>query len=328
MSGIKATVLVPTHEHGPLLGFAVRSALAQTVDEIEVFIVCDGATNDTLEAAEELSRSDDRVRLFVNDKGPRHGELHRHHALQEASGGIVCYLSDDDLWLPDHVATMIELLESADFAHAYPLRLDTDGRVFSWPGHLSLPAERRSMLEGLNFIPLSCGAHTLEFYHRLPHGWRSAPADTHSDLYMWQQILSVEGVRAASGGAATVLHLPSIHRGDLSMEERVDELARWSSATTKPDFGSDLDQRIREHLVIEWAQSVTQNRVLAKQGTDTADRVAALETERATLEARVNQLQDQLRWITNSRTWRFRASVLRVPGVSRLVRTVGTARSR
>lgn len=104
-----------------------------------------------------------------------------------------------------------------------------------------------------------------------------------------------------------MLHLPSIHRGDLSMEERVDELARWSSATTKPDFVSDLDRRIREHLVIEWAQSVMQNRELVKQGTDVIDRVAALETERATLEARVSQLEDQLRWITNSRTWRFMA---------------------
>ena len=356
MSATKATALVPTHEHGPLLGFAVRSALAQTVEEIEVFIVCDGATDDTLEAAEELSNLDDRVRLFVHDKGPRHGEVYRHRALQEANGDIVCYLSDDDLWLPDHVATMARLLESANFAHAYPMGLGIDGRPFSWPGHLSLAEVRQSLLEGRNFIPLSCGAHTLEFYRRLPYGWRTAPADTHSDLYMWQQILSVDGVRVASGGEATVLHFPSSHRVDMSIEERVDELARWAAATTTPDFTADLHRRIRENLVVEWARSAVRQGALTQQVTDTRDRLAILEADlgaakaelarvntRLTdeldksvrdaehveqVEERISKLQDELGWMSNSRTWRLRASVLGIPGVARLVRRAGIARSR
>ena len=57
MSDTTATVLVPTHEHGGLLMLSVRSALEQSVDAIEVFIVCDGATEDTLDAAEELRQS-------------------------------------------------------------------------------------------------------------------------------------------------------------------------------------------------------------------------------------------------------------------------------
>ena len=105
MTDTKATVLVPTHDHGALLMLSVRSALAQSVDAIQVFIVCDGATADTLDAAEELRRSDARIRVLVHDKGPRHEEVYRHQALQEATGTIVCYLSDDDLWLPDHVAS-------------------------------------------------------------------------------------------------------------------------------------------------------------------------------------------------------------------------------
>ena len=60
-----ATVLVPTHEHGPLLTVAVGSALRQSVEAIEVFIVCDGATEDTLNAAEALREADDRVRLKI-----------------------------------------------------------------------------------------------------------------------------------------------------------------------------------------------------------------------------------------------------------------------
>ena len=363
MTDTTATVLVPTHEHGALLMLSVGSALEQSVDAIEVFIVCDGATDDTLDAAEELRRSDARIRVLVHDKGPRHGEVYRHQALQEGSGTIVCYLSDDDLWLPDHVANMAALLETADFAHAYPIGIDANGELFSWPGHLSVAEVRHSMLEGRNFIPLPCGAHTLELYHRLPFGWRTTPAGIHTDLYMWQQILSVEGVRLASSTEATVLHFPSSLRDDFTIEERLAELERWSAATREPGFTADINRRARENLAVAWAQTDVHDRGLTEELGHTnerlvavvadlaataaefrrltseregllsdleqaEDRAARTKDELAALEERLSDLQDQLRWIADSRTWRLRAAVLRIPGVEWLVRRVGVARSR
>jgi len=110
---VHATVLIPTYNHAPTLLHSTRSALAQTVREIEVFIVGDGMSPDTAAAADELERADPRVRVFRFPKGPRHGEIHRHAALFEARGAIVCYLSDDDLWLPNHVKVIEELLRHA-----------------------------------------------------------------------------------------------------------------------------------------------------------------------------------------------------------------------
>ena len=277
MSNIRATVLIPTHEHGPLLALSVGSALAQTVAAIEVFIVCDGAGNDTLSAAEDLRDADDRIRVFANEKGPRHGEIHRHQALLEAAGDIVCYLADDDLWLPNHIATMADLLDTADFAHAYPIGLRSDGQVFSWPGHLSLAEVRQAMCEGRNFIPLSCGAHTLELYRRLPHGWRTTPEDTFTDLYMWQQIVSLEDVQLASGEEATVLHFPSSERAGMTIEQRREELAHWSEAMTAADFATDLNRRVRHHGTIEWASSHLRNGELGRQLRGADERLNALE---------------------------------------------------
>ena len=42
MTSPVATILVPTHDHGPTLRASVASALRQTVSDIEVFIVGDG----------------------------------------------------------------------------------------------------------------------------------------------------------------------------------------------------------------------------------------------------------------------------------------------
>ena len=159
----------------------------------------DGVPAVTREVMDELTRSDSRVRFFDNPKGPRHGELHRHAALQDARGEIVCYLADDDLWRPGHVEEMRRLLAEADFAHSLPFWIDADGGLHHLRIDLGLAYYRELLLGGENRIPLSCGAHTMALYRRLPAGWRTTPENTFTDLYMWQQILAVRGCRAVSG---------------------------------------------------------------------------------------------------------------------------------
>ena len=100
-----ATILIPTFRHPTLVPYALRSALAQEGAEVDVLVVGDGVQDDTRVALEPFL-ADRRVTFFDNPKGERHGERHRHEALQYASGRIVCYLSDDDLLLGDHVAEM------------------------------------------------------------------------------------------------------------------------------------------------------------------------------------------------------------------------------
>lgn len=106
----QATVVIPSFDHGPTLLYSVRSALAQTIEDIEVFVVGDGVPDTTREIMAELMREDDRVRFFDNPKALSRGELHRSSALEEARGEIVCYLADDDLWFPEHVEAMRNLL--------------------------------------------------------------------------------------------------------------------------------------------------------------------------------------------------------------------------
>ncbi len=174
---MRATVLIPTHDHGPTLRHSVASALAQTVTDIEIFIVGDGMPDAARDVARSVARLDPRIRLFENPKGPRHGEILRHEALREAVGHAVCYLSDDDLWMPNHVETMLALLEHCDFANALPLYLDL---VKGLLGMITVNLEnnyfRQLMVSGTNRVPLSCGAHTLQMYRRLPHGWRTTPS--------------------------------------------------------------------------------------------------------------------------------------------------------
>src|SRR6185503_5765455 len=114
------TILIPTHRHPELLPLALRSALAQDGTDVEVFVVGDGVEDDT-RAGLEPYLEDSRVRFFDFPKGARHGEEHRHAALQDAAGAVITYLSDDDLLLPGHATEVQQLLVDADFAHPSPV---------------------------------------------------------------------------------------------------------------------------------------------------------------------------------------------------------------
>src|SRR6266849_3725591 len=109
-AGIVATILIPTHDHGPTLRASIASALRQTISEIEVFVLGDGVPDETRDIMADILKTDERVRFFDNPKDERLGELHRPVALEIAKGRIVCYLADDDLYFPGHVEHMNWLL--------------------------------------------------------------------------------------------------------------------------------------------------------------------------------------------------------------------------
>ena len=247
---MKATVLIPTHDHGPTLRHSVATALTQTVKDIEIFIVGDGMPEAARDVARSVARLDPRIRLFESPKAPRHGETLRHEALHAAAGQVVCYLSDDDLWMPDHVETMLALLEHCDFANALPLYVDRRQELGSWTVVLESDYFRRLILSGTNRIPLSCAAHTLLMYRRLPHGWRTTPAGTPTDLYMWQQFLAEPDCRARSAARPTVLVFPAPTRKAMTAVERADELAEWSGRIA----GTDLTTQALERFVRECAR--------------------------------------------------------------------------
>jgi GalNAc5-diNAcBac-PP-undecaprenol beta-1,3-glucosyltransferase len=342
---MRATVLVPTHDHGPTLTRSVGSALAQTVTDLEVFVVGDGVSDETRGLVADLADGDDRVRFFDNPKGPRHGELHRHAALAEARGEIVCYLSDDDLWLPEHVASMLELLAAHDFANALPVRVEPDGSLGAWIVDLSLERYRELLLGGENRIPLSCASHTLELYRRLPHGWRTTPSGIPTDLYMFQQILAVPGVRAVSGRTATVLHFPSSARPDAGLDERLAELDRYAGVEPTDGLCNGLVQaavwadaerlRLAEHVrsleaelgsVAEHLRNVESAVEQLRGDYEALGRTyEAAERERVQLQQLASEQDARLRDLAGSVTWRLRARLVALPVVGSALRRVARA---
>ena len=235
-----ATILIPTHRHAALLPFAVRSALAQDGAEIELLVVGDGVEDDTRHALEPFL-ADPRVRFFDRPKGERHGERLRHEVLRDSTAPIVCYLSDDDLLLPGHVRQMEELLEHADLVTDLPANVWPDGNIRYYAFDLGRPEFVQLLAEGRAGGGLTGVAHTREVYDRLPFGWRPAPPGKPTDIHMWQQFLTVPGLRGATSDRLTSLAFPSPLRTHMTVDERVAELVRWERRIRDEQFPEELE---------------------------------------------------------------------------------------
>jgi GalNAc5-diNAcBac-PP-undecaprenol beta-1,3-glucosyltransferase len=223
----EATVIVPTHEHAWTLPHAVGSALSQTVSDIEVAIIGDGATPQTRAAAEALAGNDSRVRFTAREKSPGHGFAYRDEAVRQASSDAIFYLSDDDLWFPEHIEVVGELLRSAGFAAALTVTVDLEGPRIKHPTDLALEHYRTLIRDRLAVVQLSATAHTREAYLRLPLGWR-VPDPAYNDF--WREFVTTPGIEVASAPRPTVLQFTSPPRRGMTQEERGAEVARWVPA--------------------------------------------------------------------------------------------------
>jgi len=250
-------VIVPTHDHGRTLRPAVGSALAQTHEHLEVLIVGDGMPPEAAAVARELADGDHRIHLFEFEKGERHGEAHRDRVLREhATGELVLYLSDDDLWHPAHAASMVAALAEADFAAAPCVRVHTDGSFDAYPHDLSRPETRELMLaepRHYNHVVLSGGGHTRAAYDRRERGWEPAPPGIWTDLHFWRGFVAGDAFRCRSTDTVTVFNFASPERVGMGQADRAAELERFwprlADAESRATVEAEVSQALRRGMI-------------------------------------------------------------------------------
>lgn len=247
----RVLVIVPTHDHASTLDLAVNSALAQTVRGLDVVIIGDGVGDDTREVVSALISADDRVRFIDAPKSASRSELVRHQVISNSDAEMVTYLGDDDLFFPDHVEVMAELLGSCDFAHPLPVFVGTDQNIVALPCDLSDPRwVQLHLLPTFNTVSLTGAAHTIEFYRRLPNGWVEPPAGRWSDHFFWGQVLTAPGVSARTSHLATTIKPHASIRKHESSVERRQRLEPWVALLSDPDgrrtWNQMVDRAVRQ----------------------------------------------------------------------------------
>jgi Glycosyl transferase family 2 len=216
------TILLPLIRPPVYLPLALDGVRAQSVQDFEVFIICDGAPQETIDYAQTQARLDSRIRAYSFSKGERIGEAHWHVALADARGQYIVHLEDDDLWFPNHLEELEALLSSVDFGHTVHTWLHADGRIEALLSDISKPEFRsRFLSEKFNRFGYSVCGYRLDAYRRLSQGWGPAPQDVWTDLHMWRRFFRAEGMTFGTRMSITAIVLADHLRLHSTIEEKI-----------------------------------------------------------------------------------------------------------
>jgi glycosyltransferase involved in cell wall biosynthesis len=130
------STIIPTYNRADLLVRALDSVAAQGYRPIEVVIIDDGSTDNTVEVVH--SRTDylksRGIDVLFHQQQNQKAPKARNVGMKMARGSLFAFLDSDDLWLPEFLQTVVRLLdEHPDCGMAFSgiLGIDYDDRVFA-----------------------------------------------------------------------------------------------------------------------------------------------------------------------------------------------------
>lgn len=257
-----ASIVIPVHDGEEFIIRAVESALAQTVEDIEVIVVDDASADRTPDLVAAASRRDARVKpiLLRRNLGP---STARNRGLAAARGDWVAILDADDWFLPWRLAALIARAEAAEadmisddlLLHdeeagapvgpmfgAEPLPPFLDAAAFVWG---NLP-DARQPRRGLGFLkPVMRRAFLQGHALRYPEGMRFA-----EDYAFYLAALMAGGRWVCAPEAGYVY---AVRGASLTATHQARDLFRLcevdAAALARPDLDSGLRAALEAHLL-------------------------------------------------------------------------------
>jgi len=126
------SAVIPTFDNAGMVVEAVQSVLDQTWPRVEIVVVDDGSTDDTLV---RLGAFGDRIRIVRQEhQGPA---VARNAGIRASAGEYVGFLDSDDLWMPKKVEKSMDALRATPKAGvaytAVRIRETDTGRTYLLP---------------------------------------------------------------------------------------------------------------------------------------------------------------------------------------------------
>ncbi len=121
----KVAVIIPAYNSAATIAETLNSVFAQTLEEFEVVVINDGSP-DTLELESEIAAFRDRI-TYVKQQN-QGAAIARNAGIEHSNAPFVAFLDGDDIWLPEHLSSQLELLKKGGFDMVY-----CDAELFGTP---------------------------------------------------------------------------------------------------------------------------------------------------------------------------------------------------
>lgn len=122
----KISIIVPIYNVEKYLGECLDSLINQTYTNLEMILVNDGSTDNSLEIAQEYSLKDSRIKLFSKTNGGLSDA--RNFGLKQATGDYIGFLDSDDKVFNNIYEVLLKLIKenNSDMSMCSYLRSDEE----------------------------------------------------------------------------------------------------------------------------------------------------------------------------------------------------------
>lgn len=147
------SVIIPAYNAADTIAVTLASVRAQSYRSIEIIVVDDGSTDDTLDIVRTIARDEPRLRIIAQANG---GVARaRNAAIAQAQGVWIAPIDADDIWHPDKLMRQMQVALSAAapvLVYSWCRRIDAQDRVISDQGRPMHEGMRLDQLLGTNFL--------------------------------------------------------------------------------------------------------------------------------------------------------------------------------
>jgi glycosyltransferase involved in cell wall biosynthesis len=115
------SVVIPAYNACSTLDETLRSVRSQSHELLEIIVVDDGSSDDTLVVAQKHASDDSRVRIIKQDNAGVAAA--RNRGWRSACSDLIAFVDADDLWVPDKIERQLQALNAGG---------EKTGLVYSW----------------------------------------------------------------------------------------------------------------------------------------------------------------------------------------------------
>ncbi|MBY7733839.1 glycosyltransferase family 2 protein [Francisella philomiragia] len=269
------SIIIPIYNTQDYLTRCLESVINQTYENLEIILINDGSTDDSLYLCEIFAKKDNRI-ILINKKNNTGQALSRNKALDIAKGEYISFIDSDD-WIPlDYIKNLYLNLKKydADISASSPLSCKV-GNINLEPEKIIIFDDNYKVMEAFlkgKLSSMTCGSlikyqiigsfrfrnfiayEDLDFFYRI-YAKAEIVVKSHRTRYFYYQ-------RADSIMGNNRLKFSLRHLDTLKLIT-----ADYESFLIKeyPMFGSNIYMNILRHIVDNFADEFTGKNELSKE---------------------------------------------------------------
>ena len=186
-ASILVSVVMPVYNSARFLDKAIQSVLNQSHACLELILVDDGSTDDSLEIACKHARQDARMQVIPLETN-RGVAYARNCGISKARGSYIALLDSDDVWMETKLEKQLRILQIHDAQITYCSYdfIDEDGLCILRP---FIVPECTSFKRMLSCSVISCSTALVEARLLKKHPF--CLKFYHEDYVLWMQLLAL-----------------------------------------------------------------------------------------------------------------------------------------